>query len=267
MIPLSNRQTKIIYRLLEKEDYVIANDLAVSFSVSSRTIRYDLDQIKAFLNEHGFVLENVAHKGFRLLLDEKDKALLEELLDDARLSSADENVDLILLELLIHEKTTYEQLSRFTRMSRYRIASSLNLIEKRLTQFGMKLVKEKGSGIYLSGEEFSFRECLRQLIENADRRILKETMEIFAGKFHRDLSDRIISASEEELQISFYDEGKLEVLIAYTIFRIFSGHPLLKLPEIAFQIVEDENYDAYMKILSNFFSRISKSKFLIIFKG
>ena len=51
MITLIERQIEIITLLLLKDDWCIAEDLEDAFSVSNRTIRNDIAQIKIFLNE------------------------------------------------------------------------------------------------------------------------------------------------------------------------------------------------------------------------
>ncbi|WP_040211127.1 HTH domain-containing protein [Clostridium polynesiense] len=71
MITLTKRQKNIIRYLLELEDFIRIKNIALTFDVSERTLRYDLDIIEAYLKEIKGVLIRKPRMG--IMIEDRDE--------------------------------------------------------------------------------------------------------------------------------------------------------------------------------------------------
>lgn len=71
MITLTKRQKNIIRYLLELEDFIKIKNIALTFDVSERTLRYDLDIIEAYLKEIKGVLIRKPRMG--IMIEDRDE--------------------------------------------------------------------------------------------------------------------------------------------------------------------------------------------------
>ena len=118
MITLIERQIEIITLLLLKDDWCIAEDLEDAFSVSNRTIRNDIAQIKLFLNTYGAELKSEPHKGYKIFADIDSRHKILGQLESAKSLSHEEIVKAICILLLSFECTTYNKLSSYLEISK-----------------------------------------------------------------------------------------------------------------------------------------------------
>lgn len=214
---LSNRQISIIKYLTKKDDYVTIQQIAVEFDVSPRTIRNDLDDIQYYLSAEPIVLERKPRVGIRLYIkDEYDveKALI---LGGYHEYSPKERAFIILVILIVHEKTTIEELERHLQVSKNTVVGDIREVEKILTAHGLMLDKKSYYGMKLCGNEENIRNFLFNIHIQA------------SNDFHIDIIKHIENYTEVNPKISYdmihYVEQMEE--IQYTDTAIHELHGMI----------------------------------------
>ena len=74
---LSKRAINILLMLLDLEGSITTQELAESFTVSVRTIKYDLEDIRAWFEQHDETLYSKRNKGIWLDLPDSKRLLLK----------------------------------------------------------------------------------------------------------------------------------------------------------------------------------------------
>lgn len=170
IIILNERCTQILIKLVNSSLPVKITELASSFKVSSRTIRYDLDEIDEFLKYNNLPQlirkPNVGVK-FSESLEDKDKAL--ELLDDVSIYyyalSQKERVNIILSNLIGQKDyTTINALADNLMVSRSTIINDLSKVRKWLYDHGLELKSVPKYGLKVLGDEKKLRKAAIELL-------------------------------------------------------------------------------------------------------
>ena len=151
MITLIERQIEIITLLLLKDDWCIAEDLEDAFSVSNRTIRNDIAQIKLFLNTYGAELKSEPHKGYLVIADIDSRHKILGRLESAKSLSQEEIVKAICILLLSFECTTYNKLASYLEISKQTLIKYMDAAEVALANRKITVCKIKGKGLSIQG--------------------------------------------------------------------------------------------------------------------
>ncbi|AGB20096.1 BglG family transcription antiterminator [Thermoanaerobacterium thermosaccharolyticum] len=252
IIILNERCTQILIKLVNSSLPVKITELASSFKVSSRTIRYDLDEIDEFLKYNNLPQlirkPNVGVK-FSESISDKDKVL--ELLDDVSIYhyalSQKERVNIILSNLIGQKDyTTINALADNLMVSRSTIINDLDKVRKWLSDHGLELKSAPKYGIKVLGDEKKLRKAAIELLtETIDIEkaldIVKMPMytRINVGMDNEikklfeniDLSyiEECIKTAESELETVFSDAAftGLVIHIAIAIKRIELGRDIV----------------------------------------
>lgn len=254
MLSLTARQSRIMRLLLNRSDFMTIRDLSDVFSVSERTIRNDLSQIRLFLKENGVELKSVPNKGIRIAAEKEEILRIEKQIQESRYFSNEERNDLVICCLLSSDVSTYEQLAEAADVSRYTIVHSINDIERKLKEFDLSLEKNKGKGISLKGGEYGFRMAFERLsLENDFRDVLfeKATRQYFAQENYAEAL-KMIEAVEKMLKVSFYNSRRLAVVLSFALYRMKRGFEMDALPEKVMRVKKDEDFHLYLDALSSF---------------
>ena len=250
MYSLNKRQSEIIQILIGRENYMTIKEISQLFGVSERTIRYDLNQIKLFLNENNHILESVPNKGTKIIIDKFKKKQIEKLLLTQRSFSNEEKENLIILELLTNDNCTYESIAEDLNVSRATIINNIDNVENKLSRFNLLLTKEKGKGIKISGNECSIYDCFITIVNNNYRNSLfSKNISLFYNENYLSKVNEIISNIEKELKISFYEIERLEIILCFILFRIDKNYKINRLLKHIKNVQLDNNYDKYIKAL------------------
>lgn len=252
IIILNERCTQILIKLVNSSLPVKITELASSFKVSSRTIRYDLDEIDEFLKYNNLPQlirkPNVGVK-FSESLEDKDKLL--ELLDDVSIYhyalSREERVNIILSNLIGQKDyTTINALADNLMVSRSTIINDLNKVRKWLADHGLELKSVPKYGLKVLGDEKKLRKAAIELLtETVD---IDRALDIVKSPIYTrinvgmdneikklfeniDLSyiEECIKTAESELETVFSDAAftGLVVHIAIAIKRIELGRDII----------------------------------------
>ncbi|MDQ0112161.1 BglG family transcription antiterminator [Paenibacillus harenae] len=168
-IKASTRQRRIIELLLERKHEIAAADIAAIVGTSTRTIHRELSDIESLLAAKGILLHKISGLGIRI---EADKELLERFkqsfdLTDSFEYSAEERQILILCRLLEHdEPIKLFSLAHELRVAIPTISHDLDELEKSIIKQGLALVRKRGYGVEISGQEAAKRHFISLLAFN-----------------------------------------------------------------------------------------------------
>ncbi len=187
---LSSRQHELIRIIFEGEDYITIEAIAEKLSLSTRTIKRELEEIGMFFETIGVPLERKSGKGVRILKSDSVSELLNSILNKKTIPvfSAEKRAIILLLTLLFSD----EALKRFTLASslgtsELTVSSDLAKCEEILSSKGIELVRKQGYGIYVVASEERRRMAIFEIIEEATKgfsllEVPSKTMEQFVSR-------------------------------------------------------------------------------------
>lgn len=228
---LTTRQIEILRCLEKRNGYMTTKELAEEFHVSSRTVRNDLDMIEYALKEYPIHLERTPRLGIRLIL-QKELNLNEVLYNnDMKMYSKDDRITVIIVLLLMTDKTTIEHLAEELKVSKNTLVEDLKTVEEELKRNRIQLVRKSYYGLSVKGNE----EEIRNMIFNRYVKVMNEKMinldEII--KEHSIVEPKIakemIRAIEEAQEIKYSDNSiqELENMILVSLCRSFYGFHIM----------------------------------------
>ncbi len=225
--------------LSESAAPVSVNELAALCGVSRRTIFREIENIDGMLKPFSLRVGTKVGEGVYL----SGEALsISRLRDDLRRQSAAgtspvsrrERRVLLLLDLL----TSYEPRKLFYYadsfgVSEATVSHDLDVLESRLENFGLRLVRRPGHGVFLQGGEIAVRAAICAAVTDAgaDSRIISEpdyppedilrgVRQLVEGRF----SQHLIWTTEDS-------KDALYLYMAVTVERVMSRNPIETLPK------------------------------------
>ncbi len=166
------RQSQIIEILLDQETYVTIASIAVELDLSSRTIRNELDKLKPKLEDLQVYIRTKAGSGIVLEASPSAKLALRLLLkdglhieDEYKGYSPKQRQQHILLRLINSPGPL--RVSEFEKelyISRATAFNDLGIVEERFKKYKIKLIRQKNSGLEISGRERHIRTCMLDLL-------------------------------------------------------------------------------------------------------
>lgn len=248
-ITINNRRIKIVNKLINSNSFYIISDLANFFNVSSRTIRYDLDNIDEFLQANG--ISRIIRKpntGVKFPGIQPDKNKLLKLIKDLDaynyILSSDERVYYILNELMQQQDyITINYLAEKLMVSRNTVIKDLKEVKRWLTDYNLKIESATKHGIKVTGEERQLRRAQIEILsdaaaENREKSPVSHnegniSMNSQVDMFFKDIDisymEQCVKVVEEELGTVFSDEAYagLVMHVAIAVKRIKLGKDII----------------------------------------
>lgn len=170
MQQLSKREIKVLLQLLDTEESLTTRELAETHAVSIRTVKYDLDRIRAWLKERDQVVSSRRSKGIWLdLSDSRRLELKNELMDTERFELyPDQKMRLsrlFLILLLTNEHVTSKALADQLEVSKNTVLSDLDHLEKRLLRHQLRLDRQNRQGFLIKGPEKMLRLAMEKVCQ------------------------------------------------------------------------------------------------------
>lgn len=260
---LNRKCIEILRYLIDKDDFVKTEELAETYKLTDRAIRYNIDKIEAFLVKNGFkYFERQYNKGIRLIKDEKLEEYLKGFINaDTDISryqyiySKDERMKFIATKLLQSSQPiniSYFQ-SKLS-ISKNTILKELDSLGEWLSDRGLELIRKPKLGIIIEGKEADKRRTITELIfetvssedilnyaskKLAQTKINNLQFDILFSDINLDFLDSLIRTAEIELGRKFSDEayGGLITHLAIMIKRIQLNKEIY-LPDIEMEIIK-----------------------------
>ncbi|MDE4542765.1 BglG family transcription antiterminator [Thermoanaerobacterium sp. R66] len=245
IIILNERCTHILIKLVNSSLPVKITELASSFKVSSRTIRYDLDAIDEFLKYNSLPQlirkPNVGVK-FSESLEDRKKAL--EILDDVSIYhyalSQKERVNIILSSLMGQKDyTTINTLADKLLVSRSTIINDLDKVREWLLEHGLELKSVPKYGLKVIGDEKKLRKAAIELLtETVD---IEKVLDIVKSPMYTKINvgmDNEIKRLFQNIDISYIEEciriaeNELETVFSDAAFTGLVAHIAIAIKRI-----------------------------------
>jgi len=249
---LDKRTMQMLQLLVQTHHYASVKELMEHFSISRRTLYYDIQKINDWLEQTGLPpVQYIYAKGF--YLDEGCRQAAVRLIGETKpslyaLRSGERQVYLFLYVLLANERITTQECMEKTGVSRNTILQDLKQIKKEVGRHGLSLAYSNASGYEITGDELAIRNLLSHTIQS----LLHEGQEQLLRDLHagdKDIpSPEIIlhwlNDCEQQLQLQFAEDSlkPLSYLFSFFLKRIKSGHVAAFTPQQRKQIVHTKHY-------------------------
>lgn len=164
---ITARQRKILLTLLQKEMKV--KDLSRALDVSTRTIHRDLNDVEKILFDFQLELEKKPGVGLRILGEEKEKQQLSRVLSGTVPQDyTQKERQAIILSMLFEAKEPIKlfALAHELDVSIATVRKDLDQLEEQLKKFHLTLIRKRGYGVIIEGEEANKRFAITHLISD-----------------------------------------------------------------------------------------------------
>ncbi len=244
MVAEEKRILKMFYLLTKTDGYIKANELAHLLSVSERTVKGEMEQLKAFIQKCGCTLESVRGRGYCLKIQDQacfqqSKERVEILFSNIDKGHKENQVYRIARAIMRFEGTDdqgyfrLEDLADRLHISASAMKKEMPGVRNFLGSFNLTLQSRPGLGLRLAGDEFSQRLCLLELYENHFRKRVvafrdSDYEQAFADRGDKDQIRRVtleaLRASENEV-FDIYVNRLVDYLLLMRN-RVQEGHRL-----------------------------------------
>lgn len=223
---MNKRTREILVWLMKKNKYhetCTIDDLMQNFSVSQRTIRYDLEEVAAFLEENNVAPLTIMNGG--TIQVSLDQGKLREILKDSdfyafKLSS-EERVEMISYLLLsTHETLTLQQLADILYVSRSTIIHDVEKVRGVVRSMHLLVVSLR-KGLIVEGKESNKRIALLQLLRKEyihNYRLHESGVQMFSVQDEAMLTK--IIEDVERMSKRFITDGSFNDLKEYVMLMI-----------------------------------------------
>ncbi|ARI78350.1 BglG family transcription antiterminator [Halobacillus mangrovi] len=164
---ISARERKVIELLLEAYQDLPVKEVADALDVSTRTVHRDLKGVESILSNHGLTLQKKSGSGLAILGNEEDQeALKAAIYDHDLLDYTPEERQVLILSRLLDAKEPVKLLTFANELgvTVATISHDLDKIEEVLDSFQLQLIRKRGYGVEVQGEETNIREAIRFII-------------------------------------------------------------------------------------------------------
>ncbi|MGX7126766.1 BglG family transcription antiterminator [Enterococcus viikkiensis] len=170
MQQITKRQIQILLQLLEHREPMTTKNLANQQNVSVRTIKYDLESVRGWLQERKHDLKSKRSQGIWLMLNDSQRIKLKsELMEVERFELyADQSLRLDRLSihlLLTDQAITSFDLAERLMVSKDTVIHDLEILEKRLGSLDIRLERIARKGFLLTGSEHHIRLLIEEIVQ------------------------------------------------------------------------------------------------------
>ncbi|OCN05636.1 hypothetical protein A4S06_07960 [Erysipelotrichaceae bacterium MTC7] len=165
---------KTIQILLKIDTPITSKMIASEIGVSVSSVKHNMDYVRKFIHESGAILNSVPGKGFWIKATNEVRKDLGEMISQHRDKSYSfayrKNY---ILDILFRNNSNYtiQLFADDLGVGRNIILRDLEVIEKWLQYFDLKVIKVRNKGVRIEGGEFDIRQAI--MYNNSDR--LEET--------------------------------------------------------------------------------------------
>lgn len=170
---ITARQRQILLLLMDRKEGMTAAEIAAEVGVSVRTVHREMEEIEISLEAYGLLLHKKSGTGIRIEghSEEDIEELRARLLSDKPVDfSGEERRILVLCNLLdTDEPVKLFALAHSLKVTVATISNDLDELEPWTKRFGLELIRRRGYGVEIEGEESGKRRAICQLVvENLD---------------------------------------------------------------------------------------------------
>ncbi len=228
------RHNQIFAQILN--EVVPQDELAKRFSVSTRTIRSDINEINELIEEYHAHIVYERGRGYRLKIE--DETLFATFTqrseeDSAIPRTSKERIDALLLKLLMLSlPVKLDDIAEEWFVSRGTLQQDMGAVREQLQKYQITLESIPHQGIRLSGSEWAIRACMTETLWRRYSEQITPDLTTFRPDSLDNLDltyiDKVLHNSMNRFDIRISNEGHLYLVFncAVTILRITRGHEL-----------------------------------------
>ncbi|OLS34258.1 BglG family transcription antiterminator [Bacillus sp. MRMR6] len=203
---ISARERQILEVLLTERNEITVKDLADQIGVSGRTIHRDLKNVEDILKEYDLLLQKKAGVGVQITGDKDRIRELERFLYNLFHTeyTPDERQTIILCELLETDgPVKLLGLANDLNVTIATVSADLTRLEVKLQTFGLSLIRKRGYGVEIEGDEGSKRRAMSNLIteyldESEILSLARENIQKRSNQQINTISDRLLGLVEKQ---------------------------------------------------------------------
>lgn len=245
---ISARERQILEILLKNTDEMTVKDLAKQIGVSGRTIHRDLKNVEDILREYNLSIQKKSGVGVQITGDQAKIRELELYLFNLSHTeyTPEERQTIIFCELLeTNAPVKLLGLANDLNVTIATVSADLTKLEERLQTFGLALIRRRGYGVEIEGDEGAKRRAMSSLItvhldeseilsltrENIQKRstqqihTISERLMGFVEKKKLVIVEKIVNSIVQELPFSMADSAYIGLVVhlALAVERIQKG--------------------------------------------
>lgn len=207
---ISARERQILEILLTESDETTVKDLADKIGVSGRTVHRDLKNVEDILKEYELSLQKKSGVGVQITGDQNKIRELELFLFNLSHTeyTPDERQTIILCELLeSNGPVKLLGLANDLNVTIATVSADLTKLEERLHASGLSLIRKRGYGVELEGDEGSKRRAMSHLIseyldESEILSLARENIQKRSTQQINSISERLLGLVEKQKLIT-----------------------------------------------------------------
>ncbi|MEC9490111.1 MAG: transcription antiterminator, partial [Halanaerobiales bacterium] len=262
----STRLFELYKYLVDQKGPVSIQVLSEILDVSSRTIRYDLNEIEDLIQKYEFKLTKKPNFGVLLEGEEEEKfkvfAEFNDFYNSRHFRSAKMRKYLILYRLFQKkEPVLIFELADLLDVSSATVSKDLDEVEEWLQNRGLDLIRRRNYGVQIEGAEIDIRHAMKSLLNESyetgnmidllnksNKKVsyrsrlehgYDEEIKNLLGELNLSEIEEIVKAAEKELEIRFTDSAftGLIVHVAFAISRLLAEQDI-KIAPARLQVVK-----------------------------
>jgi mannitol operon transcriptional antiterminator len=203
---ISARERQVLEILLTEKDEITVKDLADQIGVSGRTVHRDLKNVEDILVEYGLSLQKKSGVGVQISGDKSNIRELELFLFNLFHTeyTPDERQTIILCELLeSNGPVKLLSLANDLNVTIATVSSDLTKLEERLQNVGLTLIRKRGYGVEIEGDEGAKRRAMSSLIseyldESEILSLARENIQKRGAQQINTISERLLGLVEKQ---------------------------------------------------------------------
>lgn len=164
---LSSRERHILKILLEAEKEMPVKDIADQLGVSVRTIHREIKKMEKVLEDYQLNLMKKTGAGISIQGSLENKNVLQQAMEElssAELTEEERQVILLYTLLQFRDPVKLFHLATELNVTIAMVSQDLNKLESQVKSFGLSLIRKKGYGVQIEGDEARKRSVLSHLI-------------------------------------------------------------------------------------------------------
>lgn len=169
---MKDRTIQIFKRFIWSDYPLTLSELSEDFRISNRTLRNEIKEINAFLDERNLPeIKTIRNRGMRLNLEQKERELLDACLDEKNefnyLNREERIFDLILAFSLSEQPVFLYQKESDYQISKSTMDEDMRRVRTILLEYGIEVLSIPKQGIILKGSERTIRTMIYDVINQS----------------------------------------------------------------------------------------------------